>query len=192
MNAKNSTSYLPMLVILGSQWALGFVLAIFTPDNILTHPWALAWAHMTLGMFFPRMLDVPAASSAPQVVIFYHATMCGTWPLFAIPGFIYGSYFAPGISQKYAAQVDNKLRFKKSQFVASLFIAPLFLLTIWSLFYNGYVNGSIGRQMWHSRNALLIFSLFNFWVIGNLFLIALAQTPAIIDAYWGRASSRTP
>ena len=74
--------------IIAVQAALGVLLAFATPSDILSHAWAFNWANSTLGALAPHMMEVPATSSAPQVAVFYNATMLFVFPIFMLVGFV--------------------------------------------------------------------------------------------------------
>lgn len=97
MNDKINWSQAPstllhMGVILG-VWLAGLLLALFVPENILDYPAAAAF--VSFMSFIPRVHEVGAASSLPEVAMFHSAAM---WA-FGVP-VVTGVWVIPNLTIK--------------------------------------------------------------------------------------------
>lgn len=181
---RRSAHFNKIYYLLATQIALGVLLALFTPADILTHAWAREWVQDCLGTLAPKMLIVPPASTIPQVVLFYHATMLATWPIFTIAG-VYIIYSAPKYKIKSNENFLNKSNINKSSLlIGYLLIAALFLFFPYIL-SSGYRAGPYADILWLSRGNLLIAT--SIWFVPTLYIFILATAPGVIRMYWNVA-----
>lgn len=168
--------------ILAAQITLGVLLALFIPADILTHAWAREWVEDCFGILAPKMLTVPAASTIPQVVVFFHATMLATFPIFAITG-IYVMYSAPKYNAKTNEKFINNANINKSSILFGyIFFAIVFLFLPYIL-SSGYRVGPYGNILWISRGSLLVATI-SLWFSPTLCILIIATAPGVIRMYW--------
>jgi hypothetical protein len=182
ININRRSKYLNKIYyILAAQITLGVLLALFTPANILTYAWARKLVEGVLGSLAPKMLTVPAASTIPQVVLFYHATMLATWPIFTLI-VVYIIYSAPKYEIKSNENFINKSNINKSSLLIGYFLIAVLFLFFPYILSSGYRVGPYGDILWLSRGNLLIAT--SIWFVPTLYILILATAPGVIRMYW--------
>lgn len=182
-SSSRSRYFRTVFYLLKAQFALGILLALFTPDDILKHAWASNWVRATLGAMAPRMLIVPPISSVPQVVMFLHATMLATWPLFAIPAVLIILLAPKPATNEIKLQTTRII--SKSTLVIGYFLVAILLSALMGIWLSGnasYHYGKYGSIDWLSRSSLVIAS--TTWVITTSCLCLIATAPGVLKMYW--------
>jgi hypothetical protein len=184
-NANRRSKYLNKIYyVLAAQITLGALLALFTPTAIMTHAWAREWVANSLGTFAPKMLTVPAVCTIPQVVLFYHATMLATWPIFTLIG-VCIIYSAPKYTIKSNENFINKSNINKSSIIIGYLLVAILFLFFPYILSSGYRAGPYGDILWLSRGNLLIAT--SIWFVPTLYIFILATAPGVIRMYWSVA-----
>ena len=171
--------------IIFAQITLGMLLALFTPADILTHAWAREWVENCLGILAPKMLTVPEASTIPQVVLFYHATMLATWPIFTLIGILI-IYSAPKYNIKSNENFLNKSNINKSSILVGYILFAAIFLFFPFILSSGYRPGPYGDILWLSRGNLLVATI-SLWVSPTLCILIISTAPGVIRMYWNVA-----
>lgn len=188
------------MYILIAQVVLGLSLAFFTPTDILSHSWSRDWVMRVLSVVAPKMSGSSGVNHIPEVVLFYHAVMLATWPLWVLTGF--GILLsAPNGIGKVSKNSALKLNTSRSILVAGyLFVALLLIVFVYALsqgdlymlshpshIYGGphpaYSRIIQEIWVWNPRAGLSITSIL-FWPIPTALALFVVTAPSVLWMYW--------
>lgn len=181
--------------IIAAQMAFSILVALFTPSNILSRAWAQNWVNTTLGTFAPNLLKVPAASSAPQVAVFYNATMFVTALVFTLMSVVV--IIMTPIPPIIKNEVEESLRevkiktgttMSKSRLIFTNVIIVVGIAFSWGHWLLSpkslqYDSTPIGVMLWASRTNLVIGGTL-FWAGPTLLVSLLVLGPNLFKKYW--------
>ena len=170
-----------------AQIVFGSAIALLTPNNILNHNWAKTFVDSVFDKFFPKMLMVPSLSSAPEVVVFYHAAMFLSWPIFSAIG-IYIIYSAPNYATKGSGTAANKKSSTKSRssLLLGYAIMLFFALSPFYMLNAGYLNRPLLIIEWLSRGTLVACTL-STWLPSTICAYLFSTAPGVMKIYWNES-----
>ncbi len=167
--------------------AIGVLVAIVTPDDIMRYPWAKTFVE-AVALVAPSFMDVPSASRIPDVVRFYYAVKWFTLPI--ILGFMVWIYFAKCPAHLFTREDALKRAGSRARILILYILCFLFCLAaIENLLFSWYganpMVGKVSRMRFDSRISLAIGNNVMTTAYLGIFYGAII-TPRSIYLMWSR------